>query len=451
MIANIQAENVILSGVLQSPDVIDRVTDFVSPEDFADPLVSRMFRAVCESHAAGLACGAVTINNMFKDDDAYKLAGGQAYMANLTASAAPLLGVIGHAKEVAELARRRRMSEGLAEVMQMALDQSVSASDIIEKADFAIGCINASTRGKTSYTAAECFDAMMAQLERKDRGVRCKLIPPMDDLLGGARRKQIIVLAARPGMGKTAVALSYSIGAAMNGHGVLYVSLEMSAAELGMRQAADICFDGRGGVRYSDIVNQELSEADYQRLRQAREIAADLPLVIEDESALSAARLKMLVRRYVRRFEAKGERLDLIVVDYMQLLSAGKGKNTYETISEVSMTLKEIAKEFDLAVIALAQLNREVEKRPGKRPQLSDLKESGQIEQDADAVMFLLRNEYYLRKEEPALTDPKRLQWEQAIQEHAGKIEFICAKRRNGPEGTALGSFHGAYQAVRGL
>ena len=292
---------------------------------------------------------------------------------------------------------------------------------------------------------------MLAQLDSKDRGVMCKIIPPMDDLLGGARRKQMIVLAARPGMGKTAVALSYSLGAAQNGHGVLYVSLEMSGAELGARMAADLCFDGHGGVYYGDLVNQSLKDRDRHRIGNARKMLADMPFEVVDASSLSVHRLNTMVRRYVRRFAAKGESLDLVVVDYLQLLSATKGKSAYETVSEISRALKAIAKEHDVAVLALAQLSREVEKRPGCRPQLSDLRDSGQIEQDADTVMFLLRNEYYLQREKKEMTDPDYGKWEALMQEHAGKIEFICAKRRNGETGKGIGAFHGAYQAVRGL
>src|SRR5690606_26567580 len=201
--------------------------------------------------------------------------------------------------------------------------------------------------GITFTSGAGCIDAMLAQLDSKDRGALCKIIPPMDDLLGGARRKQMIVLAARPGMGKTSVALSYSLGAAQNGHGVLFISLEMSGAELGARMAADLCFDGHGGVYYGDLVNQDLKPRDRDKIRQARKMLADMPIEVVDASSLSVHRLNTMVRRYVRRFASKGESLDLVVVDYLQLLSATKGKGAYETVSEISRALKAIAKEHD--------------------------------------------------------------------------------------------------------
>lgn len=451
MIANIEAENVILAAAMIDPNMVDRLADIVAPEDFSDPLLSRMFRAARDSFAMGKPSNAVAINNMFKDDEAYKSAGGPALVANLTASTVALVGAVDLAKQVADLARRRRMAEGMTEAVEMAADQSVALPEIVEAADAAISAASETTSGIQQHSGASCIDAMLAQLESRDQGVTCRVIPPMDDLLGGARRKQMIILAARPGMGKTAVALSYSIGAAMNGHGVLYVSLEMSAPELGARMAADLCFNGNGGVPYSAIVNQKLNEVDRDRLRTARKMMQDLPIEVIDASSLSVARLNIMVRRQVRKFAARGETLDLVVVDYLQLLSATKGKGAYETVSEISRALKAIAKEHDVAVLALAQLSREVEKRAGCRPQLSDLRDSGQIEQDADTVMFLLRAEYYLSKEQPELHTPEHMKWEQAMADHAGKIEFICAKRRNGETGKAVGAFHGAYQAVRGL
>lgn len=451
MIANVEAENVILAAAMIDTNMVDRLADIVSPEDFVDPLLSRMFRAARDSFAMGKPSNAVALNNMFKDDDAYKAAGGPALVANLTAHPVALIGAIDLAKQVADLAKRRRIAEGMADAMDMVADQSVNLSEVIDHVDSTMSAAAEQNSGITFTSGAGCIDAMLAQLDSRDRGALCKIIPPMDDLLGGARRKQMIVLAARPGMGKTAVALSYSLGAAQNGHGVLYVSLEMSDAEIGARMAADLCFDGGGGVYYGDLVNQNLKERDRHRINNARKMLADMPIEVVDASSLSVHRLNTMVRRYVRRFASKGESLDLVVVDYLQLLSATKGKGAYETVSEISRALKAIAKEHDVAVLALAQLSREVEKRHGCRPQLSDLRDSGQIEQDADTVMFLLRAEYYLRKEEPEPLTADHMKWEQAMHDHAGKIEFICAKRRNGETGKAVGAFHGAYQAVRGL
>lgn len=451
MIANVEAEGVVIAAMMIDAGQIDRIADIVQPEDFSEPLFGRIFRAARDCHYSGRASNGVAINGMFEGDEQYEAVGGRRFIAELTSNPVALIGSIDLAKQVADIARRRRMSEGLTEAISMAGDQSVSLSETVEHADTALTAASTGSSNIAQMTGTGCFDAMLNQLDSRDKGVTCKIIPPMDDLLGGARRKQLIILAARPGMGKTAVALSYSLGAAQNGHGVLYVSLEMSGAELGARMAADLCFNGHGGVPYSALINQRVNDADRERLKHARRTMEDLPIEVIDASSLHVNRLNVMVRRYVRKFAAKGEKLELVVVDYLQLLSADKGKGAYEAVSQISRALKEIAKEHDVAVLALAQLSREVEKRPGCRPQLSDLRDSGQIEQDADAVMFLLRNEYYLLREKKELHDPKYMEWEQAMQQHAGKIEFICAKRRNGETGNATGAFHGAYQAVRGL
>lgn len=451
MIANVEAENMILSAMMQSADIIDRLSDILTPECFFDPLLGRMFRAARDLHFAGQASGAVAINGIFAQDEAYKQAGGAALMASLTSSSGALVGAVSLANQVASLARRRNMVEGLNAAVALASDQAAPLAEAVELADTAMSDATQQSDGIEHKTAVGCVDAMLEQLESMDQGVMCKAIPPMDELMGGARRKQMIILAARPGMGKTAVAISYSIGAAKNGHGVLYISLEMSGAELGARMAADACFDGERGVPYGAIVNQNVTRNDLRKIQEARRVINDLPLHVVDASSLSVHRLNVMVRRYVRRFAAKGQRLDMVVVDYLQLLSADKGKSAYEAVSQISRALKAIAKEHDVAVLALAQLSREVEKRPGCRPQLSDLRDSGQIEQDADTVMFLLRNEYYLQRERPAEHSVEHLQWEQQMEQHRGQIEFICAKRRNGETGQKIGAFHGAFQAVRGL
>lgn len=451
MIANATGEAVVIGAMMQDAGIIDRIADIVTPDDFSDPLLSRMFRAARDCHATGRASNAVALNNMFEGDEQYEAAGGRRLIAEISGNSLALIGAVDLAKQVADLARRRRMSEGLTEAIEMAADQSVTLADTVDHADAALASAAETSASIAHLTGAGCIDALLGQLASKDRGVTCKIIPPMDDLLGGARRKQMIILAARPGMGKTAVALSYSIGAAMNGHGVLYISLEMSGAELGARMVSDLCFNGKGGVPFANIINQRLSDADYERLKRARDMSSDLPMEVIDAGSLSVARLNVIIRRQARKFAARGERLDLVVVDYLQLLSADKQKSAYEAVSAISRALKAMAKEHDIAIMALAQLSREVEKRAGCRPQLSDLRDSGQIEQDADTVMFLLRNEYYLAREKPEMTDPAYMKWEQAMHEHAGKIEFICAKRRNGETGKAVGAFHGAYQAVRGL
>jgi replicative DNA helicase len=258
----------------------------------------------------------------------------------------------------------------------------------------------------------------------------------------------------------TATAVSYAIGAAKRRltdeagqerqPGVLFISLEMTAEELGERMACDLAFEYQHQLPYQAVVDGRLSPELHRSLAKAHSEMRDLPIQVIDASGLTIHRIGTIVRRWKRRFEARGQRLDLVIVDYLQKVAGSRGLNRFEAITEISQGLKEIAKLNEVGVLALAQLSRKVEERPDKRPQLSDLRESGQIEQDADIVTFLLRDEYYLAKAEPAQHDEaKHDAWRAALDLVAGEIDFICAKRRKGRETTAKGRFYGAYQAVR--
>jgi replicative DNA helicase len=201
---------------------------------------------------------------------------------------------------------------------------------------------------------------------------------------------------------------------------------------------------------YEKIVDERLNDFEMRRVCEAETRMHSLPLQIIDADAIKVGQLKRLIKRHKRRFESRGKTLDLVIVDYLQLMQTDQRANSqYERISEISAALKSMAKGQDVAVMALAQLSREVEKRPGRRPIRSDLRDSGSIEQDADTILFLLREEYYLNEERPAESSPKFLAWQESMEMVKGRIEFIVAKQRAGREGFAVGTFHAEYQAVR--
>lgn len=448
-LVNLDAEAEVLGGLMRENGVIDRVADFLAPEDFSEPLHSRIYSAIVDQAMKGKGANPVTIKGFFENDETMVDVGGPAYLARLFTNA---LGfdVVENARMLGELANRRRMADGLRMAALDCADLTITTAEIVAGADAAI-----SEKGGdlvTQLSAAQCFDEMVRENSNRDNGVRCGEIAALDDLLGPMRPKQLIIGAGRPGMGKTALALSYAIGAARNGHGVLYVSLEMSGAELAARMAADMCFDGEKGVPYHAIRDWELTHNQKTAVGDARNEVAQMPFEVVDVGSLTVGRLNMLIRRHARRMAANGSKLELVIVDYLQLLSPDtKGRSNYEAVSEVSRSLKAMAKDNGVAIFALAQLSREVEKRPGARPQLSDLRDSGQIEQDADAVLFLLRPEYYLKQAEPEdRTSAKYMQWATLLDASRNVMEFILAKRRNGETGTAVGMFNGFYQAVRG-
>jgi replicative DNA helicase len=280
-------------------------------------------------------------------------------------------------------------------------------------------------------------------------GVACG-ISNIDRLLGGFDSGQLIVLAGRPGMGKTAVACGIAKGVAQDGHGVLDVSLEMKADELGQRVVSDLCYTGDHGIPFDRIVNATVNARELSHLYRIQREADKLPLRILDAGSVTMPRLALSVRRHKRKFAAQGKDLKLVIIDYLQLLQASKNaKSRYEQVTEISMGLKALAKDANVCILALAQLNRGVEGREDKRPSLADLRDSGQIEQDADAIMFLYREEYYLGHKKPR-KEADMDAWHAAMAQVRDRIEFILAKRRNGRTGHSVGHYFSEYQAVRG-
>lgn len=445
--ASVETEAAIIGAMLLDSRLIEQAADRLTEEDFSEQFYGHVFGLLVKQHGQGMSANAFSLRPLLSDDGFKALV----TLSGTAAAGAGIMGFKGHCEQVSDLAKRRRLSDALTDVMAEASACERPLADIVEAADAALVGALGSGDGTASMTAAQCIGEALEAMAEGDKGVRCHSIPTLDKLLGPIKPKQLVIEAARPGMGKTAAALSYAVGAARAGHGVLFVSLEMSAEELGARMAADMTFDGKTGVPYRALANADATTAQQRRIADVALEADSLPLVIEDLPTVTIGRLNMLVRRHARRMAGRGQKLEMVIVDYLQLVRPDhREASPYAAISEVSRGLKQIAKANAVGVMALAQLSRECEKRPDKRPQLSDLRDSGQIEQDADAVIFLYREEYYLRQSEPAQNDPKRYEWEGALSACEGEIEFICAKRRNGVAGKASASFFGAYQAVRG-
>ena len=445
--ANIELEPSVLAAILIDNGIIDLIADTLSAYDFSLGIHRRIFEAACHQHATTGVANPPTLAPLFKDDEDIKELGGPSYLAKLTASTAGQLDPKGFARQLAAIGRRRRVVEGLTAATAAARDQNVKISDAIGIADEAIGEKAISTIRESD--ASDCFDEMFEGYKTEDRGVTCTVIPTLDHLMGSLKPGSLNIMAGRPGMGKSAVSFSYARGAAENGHGTLLVSLEMPGDQIAQRMAADLCYDEHQ-IEYRNIRDGRLDADETALVRAAQGRVRQMPLRIACGSALPVGRLASLIRRTKRRFAAHGATLDLVVIDYLQLLRPDQRGNRYEAITEISMALKAMALDNDVAILALAQLSRQVEQRDDKRPMLSDLRESGQLEQDADSVTFLLRQQYYLQKEEPPRSNDKYVEWQSKLAEVRDKIEFIVAKRRNGTEGSGLASFFGKYQAVRG-
>ncbi|ODU22764.1 MAG: hypothetical protein ABS87_00940 [Sphingomonas sp. SCN 67-18] len=448
---NIEAEAALLGKMLTENRCIDRIADKLRPEDFAEPIIGKIYGLIVREHSMGRPVNPFTLKPYLEGDQAFESLGGMSFFAGLT-GAQSLMVDERAADQIADFAARRRLIAGLQSTVELAGDREETTEAIINAADAAI--VEATQHGETLHqpTGAQCLDELLASFDEPILGVECKIIPPIDKLLGPLRPKQLVICAARPGMGKTAVAISYALGAVQAGYGVLFISLEMSSTELGARMASDLCFDGQRGIPFEAIRDAKLKPDQIRKVVQARDMLASSHLQIVDAGKLTIGRIGMIVRRHKRRMAARGVSLDLVIVDYLQLVHPDqRTRSNYEAVSEVSRGLKAVAKDHGVAVMALAQLSRDVEKRPDRKPQLSDLRDSGQIEQDADAVMFLLREEYYHRLDEPDNDSPKYREWAEILERCQGGIEFIVAKRRNGRTGSATGRFYGAYQAVRGI
>jgi replicative DNA helicase len=445
MIANVEEEAALLGAMMQERSLIDAIADRVTSEHFHEPLHGRIFDAILSLHSQGRTASPVTLKPLFADDPAMIDVGGPTYLITIMGTTgAEVIGAKDFADDIRELALRRKLIAGLREAIKAANDPAMLSAEIVSLTEEAVAASTSDDGGTRQFTASECIALVVDGLSSNEHGITSG-IGSLDATLGPICRRNLVIMGGRPGMGKSAVASSYALGAASRGHGTLFVSLEMSAEELGERMASDLCFDSTCQVPYSAITAARVQGDQGMSLVRAGDHIRDLPLSIIDIGSASLFKLNGLVRRHKRRMAAKGERLELVIVDYLQLVSPDQREQTpYAAVSAVSRGLKALAKTHDVAVMALTQLSRKVEERADRRPRMADLRDSGQIEQDADAIVFLYAEEYYLLQCEDT---PER---EAALAQEAGKIEFIVAKRRRGPGGIGHGRYYRQFQAVRG-
>lgn len=443
-IANVEEEAALLGAMMHEPKIIDAIADKVSAEDFSEPLHGRVFDAILSLHNAGRTVSVITLKPLFDDDPAMTAVGGPAYLVTIMGTnPVAVIGAKDFAGEIHELAQRRRLIDGLRSVIQEGHKATATVGELVSGAEDALAAITETQDGAREFSAAQCLTALVDNLGRQEPGVYSG-ITALDAALGDIRKEDVVILGARPGMGKSATASSYALGAALRGHPTLFVSLEMSTEALAERMASDLCFDGNVQVPYGAITSRHLTTEQAREIARAADRIHSLPLTVVRYGGMTTGRLNSIVRRHKRRLEAKGKKLELVIVDYLQLMRPdAREKDLYTRITEVSKGLKDMAVAQGVGVMALCQLSREVEKRQDKRPQMSDLRDSGQIEQDADSICFLYAPEYYLLQSEDS---PER---EEALREAAGKIEFIVPKRRRGPSAVGHGHFYRAFQAVR--
>jgi replicative DNA helicase len=451
---NIEAEQALLGCLLIHNHAFERI-DTLGAEHFFDPLHGRIFEEISACVAAARLASPVTLKTVFECDAPItdELSVPQ-YLGRLAANAASTAHAADYARTLIDLAKRRQLVEIGQWIVREAYEAPLQASaeQQVEAAEGALYQIAESGRRSTpeaTFAAAASEVVNTANEAYRSKGTTRGLSTGLSDLdakLGGLQPSDLIVLAGRPSMGKTALATNIAWNVARHGRvspdcepitaPVHFFSLEMSAEQLATRiLSAEIEVPSeklrRGAVEERHV--RDLIAAEHQ-LR-------DVPLIIDQTGGISIAQLAARARRTKRRCGTA-----LIVIDYLQLMTGShrRGGNRVEEVTEITTGLKALAKELQVPIIALSQLSRQVEGRTEKRPQLADLRESGSIEQDADVVLFVYREEYYVERAEPDAADgAKHAEWQSAMQRCAGKAEVILGKQRHGPTGVVPLSFDG--------
>ena len=449
---NIDAEQALLGAILFDNAAYERLSDQLTARHFYEPFHSRLFAAMEVHIRKGQRAEPIVLAEQFKRDPAFEELGGLRYLADLVDRAPPAANAPDFARLVYELSLRRELIRigGDIAVAANQSDPELSAKDQIESAEqqlYTLAETGAPTSGLMTFDVAlRGAVEMAAEAFGRDgglSGVSTGLID-LDQRLGGLHGSDLIILAARPSMGKTALATNIAFNVAksyawepqpdgtkktVNGGVVAFFSLEMSAEQLAMRLLADV-----SGVSSDRLRKGEIDASEFGRVRDAALDIQSAPMFIDATGGISISKLAARARRLKRQAG-----LDLIVVDYLQLVTAGEGSRVDNRVQEVSMItqgLKALAKELSVPIIALAQLSRQVEQREDKRPQLSDLRESGSIEQDADVVMFIYREAYYKSRAEPREGTPEHLTWQEDMDRIHNLAEVIIGKQRHGPIGT---------------
>ena len=457
---SIEAEQQLLGAILTNNDLFDRVAQILRAEHFYDPVHARIFETAAARIAKNNLASPVTLKAFLEDDAGLAELGGPAYLMRLAGAAISSFAVRDYAEMIYDLAIRRELIDVGNEIAAKAARvevQSEPKEQIVEAEQklYALAEQGQTEQGFQSFLTAVTDAVKVAnaayQREGGLAGVSTGLID-MDKKLGGLHRSDLLILAGRPSMGKTSlatnvafnIARAYKKGitssgdeGAVDGGVVGFFSLEMSAEQLASRILSEVAKIPSNQIRRGDF-----TEGEFRRIVDAAKELEAAPLFIDDTPALPISQLAARARRLKRTHG-----LDALFVDYLQLVrGTGRSENRVNEISEITMGLKAIAKELDIPVVALSQLSRQVENREDKRPQLSDLRESGSIEQDADVVMFVFREEYYKEREKPGDHELDKMAiWQEEMERLHGKAEVVIGKQRHGPIGTVELSFEGQF------
>ncbi len=455
--ANLEAEQALLGATLINNRAFEQVSDFLKPEHFGNKAHGRIFEAIGQQIERGQEANPTTLRFYFENDEELSDLGGHTYLARLATNAVTIINARHYGQTIHDLFLRRQLIDLGEDTVNEAFAPEIddSALDQIERAEqrlYELATIGDYQGGFIEFPAVLTAAIEMAEAAYKRDGKLTGVstgLTDLDDLLGGLHKSDLIILAGRPSMGKTALATNIAFHAAknllresdeqgkskvVNGAVVGFFSLEMSSEQLATRILAE-----ESGVASDLIRRGKMGNSEFEKIVRASHELQRAPLFIDDTPALTVSALRTRARRLKRQQD-----LGLIVVDYLQLLSGSYARqdNRVQEISEITRGLKTLAKELSVPVLALSQLSRQVEQRDDKRPQLSDLRESGAIEQDADVVMFIFREEYYLARREPRENTPEHQVWQEEMDQIHNIAEVIVAKQRHGPAGKTILQFN---------
>ena len=454
--SNLEAEQALLGSILVNNDIIDEVSTIINPNSFYDPAHNKIYEVVETLNNKGMIANPITLKNYFEKDDMLNEVGGTEYLVKLTRFSSSTKQSIDYAKVIHEMYLRRELiliSDNLSSETLNAKEQS--AEKIIEGTEKSL--FDLAERGSFSQSFLKFNQALdqtieMATLAMKNDhgivGVPTGLTD-LDEKLGGLHKSDLVILAGRPGMGKTALATNIAYHAAQTllsrqeKSSVAFFSLEMSSEQLSTRILSEQARISSDSIRRGKVTEEEIN----RYIETSRNIY-NLLLYIDETPAITIATLSNRARRIKRLFG-----LSLIVVDYIQLMRSASNKveGRVQEVSEITQGLKALAKELKVPVLALSQLSRAVEQRDDKQPLLSDLRESGSIEQDADVVMFVYREAYYLGNKEPKMGSIEHAEWQSKMNDVNGLADIILGKQRHGPIGNIKVEFEGIYTKFKDL
>ncbi len=461
---SVDAEQALLGAILTNNRAMEHVVEFLKPEHFANPVHGKIFKACQTLLERGRLADPITLKDYFASEGALDEVKGANYLIELAASSTTIINAKDYGNQIFDRYMRRQLVELGTEVVndafEITLDNSaVQQIEVAEKKLYDLANEGELEGGPKmlSFGAGQLLEATQEAMVNPNGVAGAPTgLTDMDNLMGGLHNSDLIILAGRPAMGKTALALCMALNVAQkfkidNEKGdekksVAFFSLEMSAEQLA----------GRVISNYTQIEGQrmrsgKLTMPEFDKMAEAMKDLNDLPLMVDETAGMTVTAVKNRARR-MKRDKSKG--LGLIVIDYLQLLQeSGRAENRVQALSEMTRSLKIMAKELNVPVLVLSQLSRTVEQRDNKRPQLSDLRESGSIEQDADIVMFVYREAYYLENEQPQQRDKETKEafqvrsheWEQKKIDLAKRAEAIISKQRHGPTGTVHLYYEGAY------